>query len=94
MRFQFVRFSFLRFSQIFRAERSSSVIGLSERSRSVTLVWSKLDSCDPDNPLFKKTFLSGSFKVGGSIVKSSLKTILEEGLVRLSNDKDRREGME
>jgi len=79
---------------MFRAERSSCVIGLSERSRSVTLVWSKVDSCDPDNPLFNNTFLSGSFKVGGSIVKSSVKARLEEGLVRLSNDKDRREGME
>merc|ERR1711970_331516 len=68
-----LRFSFLNFEQQERADRSSAVMGLSERSRSVTFGWSKVDNCDPESPLFRNTFLKGSFKLGGRMVKSSVK---------------------
>lgn len=88
-----LRFNFLRLVQLLTAKRSSAVTKLSDRSSSVTLEWSKADNWVPDRPLLRKTFLSGSFRLGGRMV-NSVRGRQEEGLVRLSKDKERREGME
>jgi len=88
-----LRFNFLRFVQLLTDRRSSAVTGLSDRSKSVTLGWSNMNNCGPERPLFRKTCLSGSFKFGGRVM-SSERGNEEDGFVRLSKDKERREGME